>query len=120
MTEDGIQPRRVRAGGLVILLCGAVLLWIGVFLYTGVMGQRLAMDGAGLAGLADRRVDRSLRGDWPCGDTAIGRADAPVLPLSGALRRAEPAPDGGTGKRPGQLCNNEARGRGGGDPGKAV
>jgi hypothetical protein len=49
MTEDGIQPRRVRAGGLVILLCGAVLLWIGVFLYTGVMGQRLAMDGAGLA-----------------------------------------------------------------------
>lgn len=44
-----MTPERMRLGGVVFLLCGAALVWIGVYLLSGVMGWRITPDGAGLA-----------------------------------------------------------------------
>lgn len=46
---DGMDPRRMRTGGVVFLLLGAALIWIGVYLVSGVLRWRIALDGAGLA-----------------------------------------------------------------------
>ena len=42
-----MTPLRARVGGLVFVLCGAVLAGIGVFLFTGVLHGNIPLDGAG-------------------------------------------------------------------------
>lgn len=49
MATENPTPARIRIAGLVFLLCGAALVWIGVYLFTGVLRWRLPLDGAGLA-----------------------------------------------------------------------
>lgn len=44
-----MTPQRMRLGGLVFLILGAALVWIGVYLLTGVLRWQVPMDGAGLA-----------------------------------------------------------------------
>ncbi|WP_137110554.1 hypothetical protein [Rhodobacter sp. SY28-1] len=44
-----MTTERMRLGGVAFLLCGAVLVWIAVYLLTGVMGWRITPDGAGLS-----------------------------------------------------------------------
>jgi hypothetical protein len=44
-----MTPQRMRLGGLVFLILGAVLVWIGVYLLTGVLRWQVTMDGAGLS-----------------------------------------------------------------------
>jgi uncharacterized membrane protein len=49
MADPNLAAARLRIGGLVFLLCGAALVWIGVHLFTGILGWRLPLDGAGLS-----------------------------------------------------------------------
>lgn len=49
MSDGELTARRVRMGGLVFLLCGAALVWIGVYLLTGIMGWRIGFDATGLS-----------------------------------------------------------------------
>ena len=49
MAVDEATASRMRIGGVVFLLCGAALGWIGVFLLSGVLRWRITADGAGLS-----------------------------------------------------------------------
>lgn len=49
MAGDGTTASRMRVGGVVFLLCGAALAWIGVHLFSGALRWRITPDGAGLA-----------------------------------------------------------------------
>ena len=40
---------RMRVGGIIFLLSGAALVWIGVYLISGILRWRIPLDGAGLA-----------------------------------------------------------------------
>ena len=40
---------RMRVGGAIFLLSGAALVWIGVYLISGILRWRITLDGAGLA-----------------------------------------------------------------------
>lgn len=40
---------RMRVGGAIFLLSGAALVWIGVYLFSGILRWRITLDGAGLA-----------------------------------------------------------------------
>ncbi|WP_103256653.1 hypothetical protein [Tabrizicola aquatica] len=42
---------RMRVGGAIFLLSGAALVWIGVYLFSGIRHWRITPDGAGLAAL---------------------------------------------------------------------
>lgn len=49
MAEEERGARRLRVGGLVFLILGALLVWIGVYLLSGVLQWRVTGDGAGVA-----------------------------------------------------------------------
>lgn len=51
MAVDETTTSRMRIGGLVFLLCGVALGWIGVHLFSGILRWRITPDGAGLATL---------------------------------------------------------------------
>lgn len=49
MAEDERGARQLRVGGLVFLILGAVLVWIGVYLLYGVLRWQVTGDGAGVS-----------------------------------------------------------------------
>lgn len=51
MQGNGISPTSLRIGGLVFLICGAVLVGLGLYLFTGILRWRITPDGAGLSTL---------------------------------------------------------------------